>query len=139
AVGDRRQHAGRCARAGQLRRGPRRRHPEPTLSRRNVMTAQLEDAPTDTSRARRGLTVTGLTVVTKKHKTPVVKDVSFSVAGGRILGLVGESGSGKSTVGVALLGLARRGLEIAAGSVMIGDVDVLKMSAAELRRARGRL
>jgi peptide/nickel transport system ATP-binding protein len=103
------------------------------------MTAQLEDAPVDTSRERRGLTVTGLTVVTKKHKTPVVKDVSFAVAGGRILGLVGESGSGKSTVGVALLGLARRGLEIAAGSVMIGDVDVLKMSNAELRRARGRL
>lgn len=103
------------------------------------MTAQLEHAPVDTSRERRGLTVTGLTVVTKKHKTPVVKDVTFSIAGGRILGLVGESGSGKSTVGVALLGLARRGLEIASGSVMIGDVDVLKMSPSELRRARGRL
>ena len=103
------------------------------------MSAQLEDAPIDTSRARQGLTVTGLTVVTRKYKTPVVKDVSFSVEGGRILGLVGESGSGKSTVGVALLGLARRGLEIAAGSVMIGDVDVLKMSPSELRRARGRL
>ena len=103
------------------------------------MTAQLEDAPADSSRARQGLTVTGLTVVTKKHKTAVVKDVSFSVSGGRILGLVGESGSGKSTVGVALLGLARRGLEIAGGSVTIGEVDVLKMSPAELRRARGRL
>ena len=103
------------------------------------MSAQLEDAPVDTSRARQGLTVSGLTVVTRKHKTPVVKDVSFSVAGGKILGLVGESGSGKSTVGVALLGLARRGLEIAAGSVTIGDVDVLKMSSSELRRARGRL
>jgi peptide/nickel transport system ATP-binding protein len=56
-----------------------------------------------------------------------------------VLGLVGESGSGKSTVGVALLGLARRGLEIAAGSVLIGAVDVLKMSPGELRRARGRL
>ena len=83
--------------------------------------------------------MTGLTVVTRKHKTPVVADVSFSVSGGKVLGLVGESGSGKSTVGVALLGLARRGLEISSGSVLIGDVDVLTMNPTTLRRARGRL
>ena len=94
---------------------------------------------TDSARVKQDLVVTGLTVVTAKHKTPVVADVSFSVPGGTVLGLVGESGSGKSTVGVALLGLARRGLEIASGSVLIGDVDVLKMSPGELRRARGRL
>ena len=83
------------------------------------MTAQLEDAP-------RGFVPRAAGAHrdrfdgrhASKHRTPVVKDVSFSVAGGRILGLVGESGSGKSTVGVALLGLARRGLEIAEG---LGD------------------
>lgn len=103
------------------------------------MTAQLDDAPLNTSRVGQDLTVTDLCVVTRKYRTPVVENVSFSVAGGKILGLVGESGSGKSTVGVALLGLARRGLEIASGSVMIGDADVLKMSPRELRSARGRL
>ena len=90
-------------------------------------------------RTAQGLTVSGLTVVTRKRKTPVVEDVSFSVAGGQVLGLVGESGSGKSTVGVALLGLARRGLTIASGSVSVGDLDVLKMKPSQLRRARGRL
>ena len=103
------------------------------------MSTQTDATAIDATRASQGLTVTGLTVVTQKHKTPVVEDVSFSVAGGQILGLVGESGSGKSTVGVALLGLARRGLEIAGGSVLIGDVDVLKMSPGELRSARGRV
>jgi peptide/nickel transport system ATP-binding protein len=37
----------------------------------------------------------------------VVSGVSLAVAAGRVLGIVGESGSGKTTVGKALVGLAR--------------------------------
>ena len=105
------------------------------------MSAPAPDGDTGAADASRpqNLIVSGLTVVTAKNKTPVVKDVSFTVPGGGVLGLVGESGSGKSTVGVALLGLARRGLEIQSGSVTVGDADVLKMTPAQLRRARGRL
>ena len=53
--------------------------------------------------------------------TPVISDVSFEIARGEILGVVGESGSGKTTVGLALLGHARRGLRISGGSVMLAD------------------
>ncbi|MDT5200529.1 MAG: peptide/nickel transport system ATP-binding protein ddpF [Mycobacterium sp.] len=86
-----------------------------------------------------GLVVEGLTVVTDVRGTPVVEDISFRVAPGQVLGLVGESGSGKSTVGVALLGLARKGLRIAAGRVCIGGVDILELRGKDLQGARGRL
>ena len=102
------------------------------------LASEGDTASADASQAH-DLIVSGLTVVTAKHKTPVVEDVSFTVPGGKVLGLVGESGSGKSTVGVALLGLARRGLTIQSGSVTVGDTDVLKMTPGQLRRARGRL
>jgi peptide/nickel transport system ATP-binding protein len=86
-----------------------------------------------------GLCVEGLTVVTDGHGTPVVENISFEVPPGQVLGLVGESGSGKSTVGVALLGLARKGLRIASGRVSIGGIDVLALTGKELQSARGRL
>jgi peptide/nickel transport system ATP-binding protein len=80
-----------------------------------------------------------LTVCTIGTNVPVVSGVSFSVGAGHTMGLVGESGSGKSTVGVALLGYARRGLEITSGSVRIGGVDILSLDDANVQRARGRI
>jgi peptide/nickel transport system ATP-binding protein len=71
--------------------------------------------------------------------TPVISDVSFEIAPGEILGVVGESGSGKTTVGLALLGHARRGLRIAGGSVLLGDHDILRLGEEQLRRLRGSL
>jgi peptide/nickel transport system ATP-binding protein len=71
--------------------------------------------------------------------TVVVEKVSFEIAAGEVLGLVGESGSGKTTVGLSLLGHARRGLEITGGTIMLGDRDILKMGDSELRRLRGDL
>ena len=56
-----------------------------------------------------------------------------------MLGVVGESGSGKTTVGLSLLGHARRGLEITGGTILLGDQDIRAMGDAELRRLRGSL
>ncbi len=86
-----------------------------------------------------GLQLSGLTVISKPRRTPIVEDVSFELSPGQVLGMVGESGSGKSTVAVALLGFARRGLEIAGGSVSIDGRNVLAFPPAELREARGSL
>ncbi len=44
-------------------------------------------------------------VTTSYNGTPVVRDVSFSLREGEILGVVGESGSGKSTLLKAAMGL----------------------------------
>jgi peptide/nickel transport system ATP-binding protein len=42
-----------------------------------------------------------------KREFQAVKDVSFTLARGKTLGVVGESGSGKTTVGLTLLRLHR--------------------------------
>ena len=67
----------------------------------------------------------------------VVTDVSFSVPAGEVLGIVGESGSGKTTVALALLGHARRGLSIRSGQVRLDGTDLLRLRPAQLRAVRG--
>jgi peptide/nickel transport system ATP-binding protein len=67
----------------------------------------------------------------------VVSEVSFSVRAGEVLGLVGESGSGKTTVALALLGHARRGLTITNGSILLDGTDVLSLGSKELEALRG--
>ncbi len=83
--------------------------------------------------------VQDLQVVIESTGTPVISDVSFEIARGEIFGVVGESGSGKTTVGLALLGHARRGLRIAGGSVLLGGHDILALGEEQLRRLRGSL
>ena len=87
--------------------------------------------------ASAAVTVSDLQIEIAATRTPVVSDVSFEIAPGEILGVVGESGSGKTTVGLALLGHARRGLKISGGSVMLGGRDILALSDDQLRRLRG--
>jgi peptide/nickel transport system ATP-binding protein len=83
------------------------------------------------------LEVTGLEVRLGRTGPDVVRDVSFAVPAGEMLGLVGESGSGKTTVALALLGHTRRGLHITAGRVLLDGTDLLALSPRELRAARG--
>ena len=67
----------------------------------------------------------------------VVSEISFAVPAGEVLGLVGESGSGKTTVALALLGHARRGLSITGGHVRLDGLDLLRLSPGDLRAIRG--
>ena len=71
-------------------------------------------------------------------ETAIVKDVSFRIEPGEVLALIGESGSGKTTIGLSLMGYARRGCRIAGGTIRIGETDVLGLSEAERRALRGR-
>jgi peptide/nickel transport system ATP-binding protein len=83
------------------------------------------------------LDVRGLEVRLGQTGPDVVSEVSFTVEAGQVLGLVGESGSGKTTVVLALLGHARRGLYISSGEVRVDGVDLLRLPAAQLRAMRG--
>ncbi|HEV2257262.1 MAG TPA: ABC transporter ATP-binding protein [Streptosporangiaceae bacterium] len=93
------------------------------------------DAPAPADGMR--LDVSGLEVRVGRTGPDVVSEVSFSVRAGQVLGLVGESGSGKTTVVLALLGHARRGLRITSGQVHVDGVDLLRLSPAQLRAVRG--
>jgi peptide/nickel transport system ATP-binding protein len=83
------------------------------------------------------LEVKDLRIQLSSSGADVVSDVSFSVRAAELFGLVGESGSGKTTVALALLGHARRGLDISAGEIRLDGKNLLGLKAAELRELRG--
>ena len=57
-----------------------------------------------------------------------VDDVSFKVGKNEAIGIVGESGCGKSTLGTALLRSVPYPGKIIGGKVILGNLDVTKMS-----------
>jgi len=67
---------------------------------------------------------------------PVVRDVSFTLAPGRVLALVGESGSGKSVSAMSVLGLLPSGARVS-GSARFRGTELIGASADELRAVRG--
>jgi peptide/nickel transport system ATP-binding protein len=85
------------------------------------------------------LSIDALRIDVATSRNDIVDEVSLTIAPGEVLGLVGESGSGKTTVGLAVLGHARKGARIAAGQVEIGEVPMLTLGSAQLRHARGEL
>ena len=68
----------------------------------------------------------------------VVKNVSFEIAPGEIVGVVGESGSGKTIATRAIIRLLPAAIRFSAGSILFKDREILGLSARELRRLRGR-
>jgi peptide/nickel transport system ATP-binding protein len=87
----------------------------------------------------RGLQIENLRLDVEANGLDIVDEVTLSIEPGRVLGLVGESGSGKTTVGLAVLGHARRGVRINHGSIRVGDVDVLGLDDEPRRLMRGEL
>ncbi|TKA97481.1 ABC transporter ATP-binding protein [Cereibacter changlensis] len=66
-----------------------------------------------------------------------VRNVSFTVARGEVLGVVGESGSGKSVTGLSILGLIDKPGEIESGAIRLNGRDLVGLPEAEMRRIRG--
>ena len=61
------------------------------------------------------------------YGTPILRDVSLTVAPGQIVAITGESGSGKSTIGKMVVGL----LQPTDGKVEIEGVDLARETDAE--------
>ena len=70
-------------------------------------------------------------------KMPVVKNVSFRIAPGEIVGIAGESGSGKSTICRAALGLLPQTATVT-GDIRLDGRPLTGLDASEWARLRGR-
>lgn len=69
----------------------------------------------------------------------VVRELSFSVSAGEMLGIVGESGCGKSLTNLALIGLLPSHAVVSASRLELCGQDLLALkSANDWRRVRGR-
>ena len=66
-----------------------------------------------------------------------VKNISFQIHPGEVLGLVGESGSGKSATSLALLRLLPDTAQVT-GTITFAGEDLLTLSPESMRRHRGR-
>ena len=64
---------------------------------------------------------------------PVLKNVSFQIRAGEMIGIVGRSGSGKST----MVNLLTRLYDVQQGRVTIDGIDVRDLAAADLRAHLG--
>lgn len=74
--------------------------------------------------------LSGVTFGYEPHK-PVLKDITFTVEAGQMLGIVGRSGAGKST----LVNLISRLYDPDEGTIKIDDIDVKQMGFKELRQS----
>lgn len=66
-----------------------------------------------------------------------VKDLSFTIEKGEILGVVGESGAGKSTIGNAIIDLLSPPGRIARGDVFLNDEKISGLTRDQMRAVRG--
>lgn len=73
----------------------------------------------------------------RSEKEEVVKNVSFAVESGDILGIVGESGSGKTMTALTVAGLLKKHAVLDGGKIWLDDTDLLGLSEKEMRRIQG--
>ncbi len=78
----------------------------------------------------------GVEYVGAFHRTPAVRDVSFTIHTGEVYGLVGESGCGKTTAAMACVRYLPKGTRLTGEIGFLGQ-DILKLSDSQLRHLRG--
>jgi len=71
-------------------------------------------------------------------KPSVLREASFDVERGEILGLVGESGSGKSSLALAILRLLSYRGGTVSGEIQFQGQDLGRLPENQMRRVRGR-
>ncbi|MFZ0391693.1 MAG: ABC transporter ATP-binding protein [Calditrichia bacterium] len=79
-----------------------------------------------------------LDVLTENGRHPLVRDISFELPKGKVLGIVGESGSGKTVTCLSLTKLLPQPpIMYQQGKVLFRKQDLWELPADKLRRVRG--
>lgn len=66
-----------------------------------------------------------------------IRDVSFDLNKGEIIGIVGESGSGKSVTSLSIMGLLAYPGKVTGGEILFNGEDLLKKKKSEMRKIQG--
>lgn len=66
-----------------------------------------------------------------------IRDVSFGLDKGEIIGIVGESGSGKSVTSLSIMGLLAYPGRVKKGEILFNGEDLLKKKKSEMRKIQG--
>ena len=66
-----------------------------------------------------------------------IRDVSFGLDKGEIIGIVGESGSGKSVTSLSIMGLLAYPGRVKDGEILFNGEDLLKKKKSEMRKIQG--
>ena len=74
---------------------------------------------------------------TQQGTVSAVRDVSYHLEEGEVLGIVGESGSGKSVTSLSVMGLIRDPGRVAGGEILFNGENLLKKSTKEMQAVRG--
>src|SRR6476620_7892872 len=74
---------------------------------------------------------------TRAGQAKAVDKVSLDLNAGETLCIVGESGCGKSITALSVAGLVPYPGKVIGGEVLLGGVDLRKMTPAETSRVRG--
>ena len=75
---------------------------------------------------------------TRQGAIKSVRDVSFDLRRGEVLGIVGESGSGKSVTGMSIMGQIDEPGRIVSGSIKLDGEELTHLGFEEMRRYRGK-
>ncbi|MCG8403492.1 MAG: ABC transporter ATP-binding protein [Firmicutes bacterium] len=84
------------------------------------------------------LEVKNLNIKLLKNQKHLVRDVSFAVGKGKVLGIIGESGSGKTLTCKSMMKLLNEKVFAISGKVELMGADILGMSEKQSRNVMGK-